>query len=117
MPAKIEMSTQTVIDELKDCRGNVAYTASQLKVSRGWLWRYIGNHPTVREALDDIKESVIDKAELSLEQRMMSSDTLLIFFLKTQGKGRGYTERQEITGADGGPVVVVNWDHDTDDTD
>ena len=30
-----------------------------------------------------------------------------IFFLKTQGKARGYIERQEVTGADGAPIIEI----------
>ncbi len=33
--------------------------------------------------------------------------TATIFFLKTQGKSRGYIERQEITGADGKKLFEV----------
>jgi hypothetical protein len=30
-----------------------------------------------------------------------------IFFLKTQGKRRGYIERQEVTGAEGAPIIEI----------
>ena len=34
---------------------------------------------------------------------------------KTQGKRRGYTERHEHTGADGGPIITVQWDDTSSD--
>jgi hypothetical protein len=33
----------------------------------------------------------------------------LCFALKTLGKNRGYVERQEITGKEGGPVQNINY--------
>jgi hypothetical protein len=33
--------------------------------------------------------------------------TMIIFYLKTQAKDRGYVERQEVTGADSAPVELI----------
>lgn len=47
-------------------------------------------------------ENSIDRAEIKLEEKIQEGDiTAIIFKLKTQGKKRGYVERQELTGADG----------------
>jgi hypothetical protein len=37
----------------------------------------------------------------------VSNPAAIIFFLKTQGKSRGYVERQEVTGADGKKLFEV----------
>ena len=47
--------------------------------------------------------------------RIKSDDTTaMIFYLKTQGKERGYIERQEVEHS-GAVDVVVNWDDGIDD--
>jgi len=61
----------------------------------------------LREVYDDARESMLDIGEQSLYTKVEAGDiAALIFFLKTQGKNRGYTERQETTGPNGGPVEV-----------
>lgn len=98
--------------------GNIAAIARKLGVSRGTVYNRIAESPTLQERLEDARESMIDNAESMLYKKAMEGSTAeLLFFLKTQGKRRGYTERQELTGADGGPLLVVNWDDATDDTD
>jgi len=45
--------------------------------------------------------------ESKLYSKALAGDTTsMIFFLKTQGKKRGYIERQEITGEDGNELVI-----------
>jgi len=36
-------------------------------------------------------------------------DWAVKYILSTKGKSRGYVERQEVTGADGG-AIIVDWD-------
>ena len=52
---------------------------------------------------------MLDFAESKLFQKIKEGDsTAILFYLKTQGKARGYIERSEVTGANGGPVQVEN---------
>lgn len=116
MTKKWKPKTKHVIEVLEKMRGNKKRAAIELGINRMTLHRYIEKSPTVKAAYLDIKEGAIDDAELMLESRMQQSDTLLIFYLKTQGKGRGYVERVEQTGKDGEAVeYAVRWDDpDTD---
>lgn len=43
----------------------------------------------------ECREARIDIAEGILHERLEKSDTALIFFLKTQGRKRGYSEKEE----------------------
>jgi len=61
-----------------------------------------------KAAVEEIRESAIDHVESKLFSLIDSGDTgSTIFFLKTRAKKRGYVERSEITGADGGPVEMA----------
>lgn len=91
----ITLSAEQVIKQLTESHGNISHAAGALRTSRKTLHKYINEHATVKDALDDIREATLDRAETMLQSRMAHSDTLLIFFLKTQGKSRGYVERFE----------------------
>lgn len=98
--------------------GNIAAIARHFRVTRQTIYNRIKESSTLKEAIQDARESVLDDAESELYKQAKSGNTAaLIFFLKTQGKNRGYTERQEITGADGGDVRVkfIDYGLNTDD--
>jgi hypothetical protein len=87
-----------LIDEMM---GNVSMVARTLNISRTTLYNYINSHSTVKAKLDEAREKMIDNVESKLYSKALDGDTTaMIFFLKTQGKGRGYVERQEVTGAE-----------------
>jgi len=82
--------------------------------------KYITEYSTVAEVYQDECERVLDVGETRLIEAVDGGEPWAVkFFLSTKGKHRGYVERSEYTGADGGPIVVVNWEDadDADDTD
>lgn len=102
--AAIKATAEQVIEQLERSHGNVKHAARHLGTARQTLHRYIKERPTVAAALAEIREGEIDDAELMLFDRIRSSDTLLIFFLKTRGRNRGYGDSVQLTGDGGGPV-------------
>lgn len=99
------------IDELapllEQNKGNVAAVARQFGVSRGTICNRIKESATLQRVLVDARESMIDNAESMLYKKVLEGSTVeLLFFLKTQGRNRGYVERQEVTGKDSGPVEM-----------
>jgi len=103
-------TTAKMIEALREKHGNLSAAARFLNCSRNTISRYIETYPTVKSVADEERETLIDFAENQLFQQVKDGNiTAIIFTLKTIGKHRGYVERQEVTGADGG-AVVVKWD-------
>lgn len=97
--------TEQVIGLIDELSGNLTAVAKRLKCSRPTLYKFVKAHPTVQDALDSAREVMLDNAESSLYRNALNGDTTaLIFFLKTQGKKRGYVERVESTGPGGKPI-------------
>lgn len=73
--------------------------------------------PEAEEAYKDEKEQLIDLAETTLLQAIKGGDiSATKWYLGTIGKERGYTERQEITGAGGDAIKAeVIWRSPVDD--
>jgi len=81
--------------------GNLSAASKSLGVDRVSLYRWI-EQDGLEQAVVEGRNSRLDFVEGKLDQKIDGGDTTaIIFFLKTQGKSRGYVERQEITGADG----------------
>lgn len=92
---------------IEDKRGNIASVARHFGVSRRAVYKWLDAMPSVKETLEDARETMLDNAESVLYKKILEGSTPeLLFFLKTQGKNRGYVERQEITGAEGGPLLI-----------
>jgi hypothetical protein len=104
-----------MIEALREKHGNLSAAARYLNCSRNTISRYIEQYPTVKAVADEERETLIDFAENQLFKQVQDGNiTAIIFTLKTIGKSRGYVERQEVTGAEGG-AVVVKWDAENND--
>lgn len=75
---------------------NVSLACQQCNIARTTYYYWLKESPAFKENAENIKEGLIDFAESKLMQEVRSGNTAaILFFLKTQGKSRGYVERVE----------------------
>ena len=76
--------------------GLVTSAAKRLGCAPKTVYRYIERFPALKDVLGEARESSVDLAESKLMEAINAGNlTAIIFFLKTQGKSRGYSERSE----------------------
>jgi len=79
------------------------------KVGCDWhtVDKYVKTYPTVKQAYDDECEGVLDLAEVKLIEQVKNGEQWAVkYMLSTKGKNRGFTERTEISGADGKDITI-----------
>lgn len=105
---------EIVAEALRQSGGIASAAAIKLGCSAVTVRNYISRHDEVRQAQKDTVESTLDLAETKLMKKISEGHmTALIFYLKTQGKHRGYVEGREVSGKGGGPVITeptMNFD-------
>lgn len=68
------------------------------KISRTTLYKKCLQYPKLESMIKEKQEETLDIAESKLLELIKQGNiTAIIFFLKTQGKGRGYSERTEMS--------------------
>ena len=93
---KRELTAQKLIKALHESNGLMTFAAKRAGVGYATVKRYVAEFPSVAQAVVDAKEGMLDFAEGKLMEKIKAGDnTAIIFYLKTQGKARGYIERQE----------------------
>jgi len=105
--AKQKFTAKQVADACEGTAGIMAQVAQKLGCDRSTVWRYAQRYKTVRDALFQADEAVTDLAEVKAIKLINAEHWPAIKHrLDTKGKDRGYAERTEITGAEGGAVSV-----------
>jgi hypothetical protein len=100
-------TAEQVIEAVKDSRGFVSTIAKRLGCQRTYVYKLAEKFASVKQAIEEEREGVKDFAEGKLlEQINVGNITAIIFYLKTQGKDRGYIERQELSGIDGNAITI-----------
>lgn len=99
------------INAIHKHHGIITYVAEELGVHRAAVYRMRERHERVAIALNEARERMTDHVENKLMQRINEGDTTAtIFYLKTQGKARGYVERTEVQQTGGLRIEVVYED-------
>ncbi len=109
-----KLKRQAIVEALQKMQGNVSAAARQLGVSREYLSRTIAKNEALKEIVEDARQSMVDNAESALNRAVINGEAWAVCFtLKTQGRKRGYVERQELehTGAGGGAIEIVARDY------
>ncbi len=76
--------------------GNMMLIAQRLGCSRSAVYNYLKRWKAVANAVHEQRELTKDMVENQILKRIMAgSDTMMIFYAKTQMKDRGYVERIE----------------------
>ena len=106
------LTAEKMIAALEKAHGYVSAACTELGCSRQHWYNKLKTFPTVQAAAESIREKRTDYVESKMMQLIDAlNPTMIIFYLKTQAKDRGYVERWEHTGADGG-AIKINWDDD-----
>jgi len=105
-PTKPTSNKKEFLEALKRCAGNVSEATKQVPIHRSTHYDWIEQDPEYAAAVDAIKESLIDRAEGVLHSLIGEGNVpAVLFFLKTQGKKRGYIERTETDVTSGGQPI------------
>jgi Bacterial regulatory protein, Fis family len=93
---------------LRASAGILSAAAVKLGCTPRTVRNYLDRSEQLRDVEAEILDQNLDLAETKLLTAIRDGNlTAVIFYLKTKGKARGYTERAEVTGADGGPIDVT----------
>jgi hypothetical protein len=107
MSRKFKYTDKQIIDTLRECKGMAYLAASRIGCNYTTIYERAKKNKKIQDLINSERGKVIDFAELRLIKAIDRGEPWAIAFcLKTIGKNRGYVERQEVTGADGGAVKV-----------
>ncbi len=102
-------SKAQVLEAIHNSMGIVSTVALRLdRCSWNTARKYIDRWAETRAAYADECERALDMSESQMLKAIQAGDGRMIrFHLMTKGKSRGYVERSELSGPDGGPVAIT----------
>ena len=110
-PTYTVQKSKKVIAALREGKG-VQRAADEVGVTRKTIYNWKDQHPDFAQQFEDAQEGVTDGIEMTVIQKALSGDvTAGIFMLKSRRREvYGEKWQGEITGKDGGPVLIFGTD-------
>lgn len=107
MASRTRYTKAKIAKALKASGGIQSAAAELLGCTRETVAHAVARWPELRDVIDEATEEIVDLAERQLFSAVRDGNmTAIIFALKCRGKRRGYVERHEQTGANGGPIAL-----------
>jgi len=101
-------TAKQIIKALQKTHGMIYLAAEALGCEPKTVYNHINKNPTVKAALDNENEKMLDASELQLYSAVMDRNSWAVkYHLSTKGKSRGYVERIQVAGDAGNPVVIA----------
>jgi len=108
MAGKEKYTPDEVIDAIRKATGMVYVAADRLGCCPQTIYNYAKRYRKVAQELDRQSGLMGDRTELKLFKAIADGEPWAItFYLRTKHKARGYVERSELSGPDGGPVAIT----------
>lgn len=77
--------------------GNISQSCKAINIDRGTYYNWIGRNQKFAREVEAVKQSLVDLTESKLMELINEKNpTAIIFYLKTQGKDRGYIEQSKV---------------------
>jgi hypothetical protein len=106
---KTEHKKRAMIQALEKTLGVITTACKTADVGRTQFYEWLKTDKDFKSEVDNIKNIALDFAESQLHKQIQEGNTTAtIFFLKTQGKKRGYVERQEVEVQERKPLSWLN---------
>jgi hypothetical protein len=102
---KRTLTNKLIAEALEATGGFISQAARNLDCSPRTIQRHIARSQALKDIAWDINCRYLDLAESKhLEEVKKGNYDAVKFHLRCKGRERGYVERHEITGKEGGPV-------------
>lgn len=97
---RTEDNKEAVLKALKKHKGLISYACEEGNIARRTYYDWLADDPAFKEATKDIQERALDAVEKSAHRIMLDkknpNPTMIIFYLKTKGRSRGFIEKHEV---------------------
>lgn len=111
MAAHKNIKRSQLIEAIHAKQGVLSQVARALGISLQTIYYHRDRYATVAQAIIDARDTfdteLLDEGEIKLREAVREGRAWAVrYVLSTKGKHRGYVERQEVTGGDGGPLTI-----------
>jgi len=104
----IEHRKRAVIAALESSLGIVTTACQKTGVGRTQFYNWVKTDEEFSEKVKDIENIAFDFVESQLFRQIQENNVqATMFYLRTKGKNRGYSERTEIVGPDGQNLTPI----------